>query len=204
MKKIFLLSSLVLLTYTQAQQKKVEKNEKFKFGIKAGGNVSKITGGEDMHRTHHEKIGYYGGVTAKYAITRKMGVQTDVLFNNLGSSTVEKDNNAKGKIQMNYISVPVLGQYQIIPKLYAETGPEFSFNLTSKIEEKNPESVTYWEKFTKIFHFGWSLGAGYHITDNLVGNFRGNIGLISPFIDNPNRAEVFRINNIQLGMTYLF
>lgn len=182
------------------------QEEKFRFGIRAGGNIAKITG-EEKTRIFSERVGYFGGFVARYSVTNNINVQGEAYYNLLGTSSKSKDNfAAKGRVNMSYISVPILGQYEITPKFYAETGPEFSFNLSSKIKILETKKVVNWKDTTKKVSFAWAIGTGYYITDNIGVNLRANIGLSSPFLDESTteKADHFRHLNFQLGMIYLF
>lgn len=180
--------------------------EKFRFGIRVGGNVAKITG-DDKTRIFTERIGYFGGVVARYSITNKINIQSEAYYNLLGTSSKNKDNfSVKGRVNMSYISVPILGQYEITPRFYAETGPEFSFHLSSNLKDLETKKIYNWKDYTKKISFAWAIGTGYYVTDNLGVNLRANIGLSSPFLDESTtfKADHFRHVNFQLGMIYLF
>lgn len=200
-------------TPTRTVQKQVSKpavqepqEEKFRFGIRAGGNIAKITG-KDKTRIFNERVGYFGGFVAKYAITNKINIQSEAYYNLLGTSAKYKDDfTYKGKARLSYISIPILGQYEITPQFYAETGPEVSFNIGSKYKERNGKDIYDWKNITKTATFAWAIGAGYYFTDNVGVNLRANIGLGSPFKPETkdDRLEDFRHLSFQLGMIYLF
>lgn len=200
-------------TPTRTVQKQVSKpavqepqEEKFRFGIRAGGNVTKITG-EDDTRLFSEKVGYFGGFVARYSITNKINIQGEAYYNLLGTAIKAKnDFNNKSRLNMSYVSVPVLGQYEITPNFYAETGPEISFNIGSKYKEKNTGKVYNWNKNSKTVNFAWAIGTGYYFNNNFGMNLRANIGLGTPFVPQyeDNYVDKFRHLNFQLGMIYLF
>lgn len=187
----------------QAVQESAE--QKFRFGIRAGANLAKITG-EDRTRNFNEKFGYFGGFVARYSVTNKINVQSEVYYNLLGTKAQERSNlSEKSRISMSYISVPILGQYEITPQFYAETGPEISFNLSSKYKNLTTGRVSDWKDVTKTVNFAWAVGTGYYFTDNLGVNFRANFGLGTPFLEGNNgKVDRFRHLNFQLGMIYLF
>ena len=220
MKKILIITSLSFAILGFAQKKKTTnagskntktssnttstKENKIQFGLKGGGNLSWISG-EDKYRIFSEKVGYHGGIAVRYDLSSKIKVQAETLWNNIGTNSVERENkNGKAKVQMDYITVPILAQYHFKPQLYVETGPEISYNINSVFVVKDGKTYD-WKESTKKINFAWSIGAGYYFTPNIAANVRMNLGLMSPFFDTETtNAEMFRHQNLQLGVLYFF
>lgn len=223
MKKISILICTLLLITANAQKKGVRKtstkttqktvsktppsaSKKIQFGVRAGANLAKITG-NDTDQIFNEKIGYFGGIVVKYPIANKINIQGETYYNLIGTASKNKnDFSQKDNINMSYISVPILGQYEITPNFFAETGPEVSFNLSAKLKDKDTKKVYDWNNFTKKVYFSWAIGTGYYFTDNLGVNLRANIGLGTPFVKYRQNVNVDGFNhiNFQLGVIYLF
>lgn len=186
------------------QNKTNQASTKFDLGIKAGANYSSISG-EDVFYTYKGRPGFHGGFVGKYNLNNKMALQAEALFNNVGTYTDFGDNR-KGNVEMQNITVPVSFQYSLLPQLYVETGPELNINLTTK--HKSREEAEWeldWKEYSREFHYGWTLGAGYELTNNLVFNLRYSFGLLSPFKSSENSAaDRFRLNNLQGGLIYFF
>src|SRR5690606_23293287 len=123
MKKLFLSAAVVMSTLTFAQQ----------FGVKAGMNVSSLSQDASLS-DQGSKIGFNAGVFANIPIAESFSVQPEVLYNNLGSKVylTELDINdttyrTEYARHLDYISVPVMLQYNVTPALYLEAGPEVGF-----------------------------------------------------------------------------
>ncbi|MRM97466.1 PorT family protein [Riemerella anatipestifer] len=170
MKKLFLGLAVVAGSFAFGQQ----------FGAKAGLNVSSISkGGYDDTKA---KVGYYAGVFLNAPISGDFSIQPEVLYNNLGSKTIKDAGilgKAETKLNLDYISVPVMFQYKATPQFYLEAGPEFSFlvgaNAKTSYETplKSGQTVTELNKDNfNSFNFGMGLGLGFDITPNIGVNAR--------------------------------
>ncbi|MDY3520533.1 porin family protein [Riemerella anatipestifer] len=170
MKKLFLGLAVVAGSFAFGQQ----------FGAKAGLNVSSISkGGYDDTKA---KVGYYAGVFLNAPISGDFSIQPEVLYNNLGSKTTMNAGilgKAETKLNLDYISVPVMFQYKATPQFYLEAGPEFSFlvgaNAKTSYETplKSGQTVTELNKDNfNSFNFGMGLGLGFDITPNIGVNAR--------------------------------
>lgn len=122
MKKLLLGAALAVSSLTFAQQ----------FGVKAGVNVSNISDDNDVQT--NSKTGYYAGVFMNAPIAEDFSIQPEVLYNSLG--TKYDYGNASSTLTLDYITVPVMFQYNVVPQFYLEAGPEFGFlvNAKSKVE----------------------------------------------------------------------
>ncbi len=208
MKKIHLVLLILLSATVYGQKKKTQNTSSdFHLGFKGGGNYSSISGNDDLY-TYKGRLGFHAGFVGKYNLDGKMALQGEVLYNNLGTHTEFTSNDVftKGNLTLQYITLPVSFQYRIVPQLYAETGPEFNINLTAKHkarDEYNWEGD--WKEYTKGFYFGWTIGAGYELSNNLIFNLRYSMGLTSPFKNvGPLTADHFRLGNLQGGLSYFF
>ncbi|MDG4651214.1 porin family protein [Chryseobacterium arthrosphaerae] len=138
-----------------------------RFGLKAGLNVSTLSN-MDMNA----KAGFYGGVFANIPVAKDFSIQPEVLYSATGAKS-KTDSNTK--LNLEYLSVPVMFQYNIIPDLYVEAGPQFNFLIDARL--KKSVSTAAYKNGTKSFDFGIGLGAGYNITKNIGVNARYVAGL---------------------------
>ncbi|KMQ68333.1 opacity protein [Chryseobacterium sp. FH2] len=183
MKKLLLGLALAAGSFTFAQT----------FGLKAGLNVSSIS-----HDEMTAKAGFYGGVFANIPVAKEFSIQPEVLYNGAGAKF---DDSSDDKLNLSYISVPVMFQYNALPNLYLEAGPQFSFLIDSKIKG-NGASVD--SDNIKGFDFGIGLGAGYYITKNIGVTAR----YIAGVTDVAKKVGNFQLegkNNVfQVGLAYKF
>lgn len=197
MKKIFLGLALGMGTLAFAQQ----------FGVKGGANFSSVNGGSSFNDTKG-KVGFYAGVFMNAPITEKFSIQPEVLYNNLGSKVTLVGTNYN--LNMDYISVPVMFQYNATPSLYIEAGPQFSFLTSPRVSGGNQTVNNIANYFIKkenlnSFDFGLGLGAGYYFTQNIGVTARYVAGFTDIYNKDKVGAEAkYRNNAFQLGLAYKF
>ena len=211
MRKLQIVLCLLLLgtISVSAQKKKVSKKTtpKIQVGVRAGANISKVSG-HDYTYIFKNKIGYFGGAVVKYPLSKTFSLQGEAYYNMIGTKAKNQPDKNPFIVNtnMDYVSVPILLQFKIFPEFYVETGPEIGINLSSKNKELDTGKV-YVMKDTKTTTFFWGIGTGYYLTENIAANFRANIGIISPFFkvgDVKGTSDHFRMNNFQLGLLYFF
>lgn len=201
MKKLFLGLAVVAGSMAFAQQ----------FGVKAGGDLSHLSG-KDAKETN-SRFGYYAGVFANVPVGKDFSIQPEVLYNSLGFKTIDAEINNTKLTQSNsldYVSIPVMVQYNVVPNFYVEAGPEFSFLVAAKSKAKvsgsiaginiPTASVSVKDAFN-TFNFGMGIGAGYNFTKNIGINARYTAGLTD--IDKVDNASA-KVNGLQLGVNYKF
>jgi len=104
----------------------------FHIGIKAGANVTKIDGKSFKDEFRY---GYHLGGFAEIGFRGKLGLQTEVLFNQF-TTTVDSsykevyenvfDADYRGNVKLNYLSIPILLNYKLIGNfLSLQAGPQF-------------------------------------------------------------------------------
>ncbi|AKK74174.1 opacity protein [Chryseobacterium gallinarum] len=194
MKKIFL--GLALTAGTLAFAQKTSTNtasSPVRFGLKAGLNISSVSN-SDMN----SKAGFYGGVFANIPVAQDFSVQPEVLYSGMGAKAKA---NSDVKLNLDYIAVPVMFQYNALPNLYLEAGPQFSFLINSKV--KYPSGSIDAKDAHKTFDFGLGLGAGYYFTPNIGVNVRYVAGL-TDIAKNRIGGDSSKNGVFQLGLAYKF
>lgn len=108
-------------------------------------------------------------------------------------------------------------QYNLLPNLYVEAGPEFGLLLGGKTEDSwtetrtsgNNISITSSRSDRKIikdyyntFNMGIGIGAGYFFTSNFGVTARFTAGLTD--IYKYNTVDAVRNNSFQVGIAYKF
>lgn len=175
MKKIFQGLALIAGTFAFAQSTSTStdtttpstSSSKIKFGLKAGLNVSSLS-----NMNMNSKAGFYGGVFVNIPVAKDFSVQPEVLYSAVGAKE-KGDSNAK--LNLEYLSVPVMFQYKALPNLYVEAGPQFNFLIDARL--KKSASTSALKNATQSFDFGIGLGAGYYFTKNIGVNVRYTAGL---------------------------
>lgn len=193
MKKLFLGLSIAISSLVFAQEKTQKTSSPVGFGLKAGLNVSSLSNADDSKA----KAGFYGGAFVNIPVASSFSVQPEVLYSGVG---VKEDGGNDLKLNLDYISVPVMFQYNALPNLYLEAGPQFGFLINSKL--KNDDASVDVKDGFKGFDFGIGIGAGYYFTPNIGVTARYVAG-ISDIVEN-NQGDAVRNNVFQVGVAYKF
>ncbi|WPO80990.1 porin family protein [Chryseobacterium sp. JJR-5R] len=198
-------------TTTTTTTSNMSPDSAVRFGIKAGMNVSSLSDNGSLE-DQGSKIGFNAGVFANIPVGSMFSVQPEVLYSQYGDKydTRIGNNTYSYANHLDYITVPVMLQYNLIPNLYVEAGPEFGFMVSAKNKAKNEtnnnvisESGNYKDNFS-TFNFGIGLGAGYYFTDNIGITARYVAGLTDIAKDRPNNSDAIRNNVFQVGLAFKF
>lgn len=130
-------------------------------------------------------------------LAENFSIQPEVLYNGKGAKAEEGD----GTYNVDYISVPVMFQYNATPEFYIEAGPEFSFLMSAKA--KSGDDSLDLKDYMNSFDFGVGLGIGYNFTSNFGANARYVAGFTDTFKDNEG-DDTYKNGVFQLGLTYKF
>jgi len=226
MKKLILGLALTGSLLVNAQEK-TKNSSPVTFGVKAGLNASTLSKADQYDNDQKIKPGFNAGVFVNIPVAEKFSIQPEILFNQVGSKTEERDEfyinsdryrrEVNYKKTLNYITVPVMLQYNILPQLYVEAGPEFGFLLGGKDKgditmTRNSGNTTVTEtsnfsgKIVKdlysTFNFGIGIGAGYYFTQNFGVTARFTAGVTD--IYKHNSGDAIRNNVFQVGVAYKF
>ena len=125
MKTKLFLSLFAALLFSQVMM------AQFHVGLKGGANIIKIDG---MSFKDQFRYGYHVGGFAEIGLGDKLGLQPEVLFNQV-STTVDSNykhiyqdvfNSNQSTVKLAYLSVPVLLTYKLIGNfLSLQAGPQF-------------------------------------------------------------------------------
>lgn len=204
MKKIFLGLTVLASSLSFAQQ----------FGVKAGLNLSDISNTSTAVDTKM-KTGLYAGVTATFPITESYSIKPELVYNQMGAKTDLYDfGGIVGQVstttKLDYLSLPIMLQYNLPSNLYLEVGPEFSYMLSSNqtlntvfLSPSTDINMDYLNRF----NVGAGVGAGLKINENLGINARYTFGLTGIGKDG-NVTDYFlsnsKNNNLQVGLDFNF
>ena len=159
MKKLF----LVLVCASSV----IAASAQVKFGLKLGANLASVS---DMEGTK-SKFGINGGVQASMPLGSTFSVAPELVYSSQGAKASEGD----GSINLNYINVPVLLQYNNPSGFFAHTGPQIGFLMSAK--QKAGGETADIKDFVNTTDFSWAIGAGFATQSGFGFNARYNIGL---------------------------
>lgn len=195
MKKIVLAIAILITLNSTAQ--------KINFGIKAGLNMSMLTGSKDQIMSSNN--GFFGGAILEYKILGKMAIQPELLFSAQGAKLESKDLTFSITRKMDYLILPIMVKYYIKSGLFVEAGPQAGFLISANQDVENRiTNVTTSENLkeaTKDFDMSANIGIGYDILDKVVAQVRYCIG-----VTNTSDIQNTNIKNgvFQLSVGYKF
>src|SRR5664279_859187 len=193
MKTILLLFFAAIITVTASAQ--------VKLGVKAGLSIADLTLSQvPSGYSLSSKTDFNAGVFAMVPLFTSCYLQPELMYSGQGAATSVL--GSSGKLNYNYLNVPVLFKYQHISGLFAETGPQIGFLLSAN--EKAPGGTLNATNATQSVDFSWAFGIGYQFSEFGLGiDARYNLGLTNvPKYNNNNGTEKNSV--FQFGLFYTF
>ncbi|WP_010522419.1 porin family protein [Aquimarina agarivorans] len=155
------------------------------FGLKAGLNFMQFDGKEVEIDNNS---GFHAGVVLAVPLVKKSGLHFEVLY------SVESSDD----IDLNYVNVPILYTYKIIPGLRLQLGPQFKISTKSEFSDEVLRATV--EEDFKSLNFDLAAGLEYKFPAiGLFAQARYNYGL-TEFEENFELTS----NNFQLSVGYRF
>lgn len=202
MKKFFLaVAALFLLAGVPTA------SAQLKFGLVAGVNMSKLSFDKSRYFDSDQRVGWYVGPKVWFSVPivglginasaqysqRRMNVKSGY-----GEDAVSDSKN------LNTIEIPINVRYTLglgsIASVYAETGPQFGFNVGNK-------TVSEVAKF-KSSNVTWNVGIGARVLGHLEAGVGYNIALsnFGELVPDQLRGTKndFKSNTWQVQVAYLF
>lgn len=170
----------------------------FRFGGKAGANLTKITG--KAFKEEYD-LGYQLGLFAEIDVSKKWGIQPELLWNQVNTQRASGTNDVfnnwqdnTGTIQLRYITIPVLLRYNVGKLLTLNLGPQFGI-LASK-------DKTLWANSKEAFKEGdLSLVGGVQINLAALRVYgRYNVGLNN--INDVGNSDKWKSQQLQIGIGF--
>jgi len=211
MKKNIFFALAFSITAILNAQEKPKTSESMSFGVKGGYNLSTM---KYFNETLDSQSYFYVGIIAEQPISPKFGVQSEVLYTQLGGKisypTIELIGNEvvnAGDTHYNYhfhqIQVPISLKYYFIPGFSVSAGMNFGFNISKKLETNSiftfiAKHELDGVKTLNLFPF---LGAEYKINQKFFVDARYNFNFIEM---NKNNAVPIKMGFLQAGVGYRF
>lgn len=165
------------------------------FGVKAGVNFANFSG-DDADNLDGRTAFHVGGV-ANFGISELFSVQPELLYSAQGvEQTFE---GVTGKVQVDYLNLPVLAKFMIADGLSIHAGPQVGFLLSAKA--KGGEETMDIKDELKGTDFSGVLGLGYQMDNGLNFGARYNLG----FSNIADSGEADLKNNVfQVSVGFMF
>jgi hypothetical protein len=148
----------------------------------------------------------------EYRFTNKFSIAPEVVFAAQGGKyDVERDVlgvpfEVKETDNVNYINVPVMLKFYVVPALSIDFGPQVGFNVYSKntweakVADEGGKHTEDMKDFTKSVDFGLGLGLTYNITNDVFVQGRYTMGLTDVF----DYDHSGKNGNAQIAIGYRF
>ncbi|HEU0137345.1 MAG TPA: porin family protein [Flavobacterium sp.] len=138
------------------------------FGIKAGPNFASLNGADGID--YKSRTSFHAGVIVEIRTPGNFAIQPELLYSSQGAKV-----EGMGDFNLDYVSVPIMVKYYILPDLLSlEAGPQFSF-LVNEREEVFQQATTSQEN--NSFDFALAGGVGLDITKSFFTQARYTIGI---------------------------
>ena len=163
-----ILAVVALASLTASAQQKVGS---WSVTPKVGFNLATITDVEDAGM----KFGVVTGADLTYQLQEKFAISAGAFYSMQGAK--EKESGVTYTTKLDYINVPILANYYVIPGLAIKAGLQPGFNLSHKLKAEyqgNSEEVDI-DHF-KSLDLSIPIGASYEFSDFVI-DARYNFGL---------------------------
>lgn len=197
----------------------IGKAQETRFGVKGGFNYSTIVG--DLTTGLKFRFSGHGGIFVEIDFSEKFKLQPELLYSSQGfqfstdlaaiqnGGAVGDDNDFRTNVQLNFITVPILGKFALNDKLDVEFGPQFGFlvNQVTKFKDLDQASDVNADRRSSIsgdfqLDYGAAVGLGITLSDNLSVSPRFYVGLRNRL--NALAAAQNYNATIQLSLNYIF
>lgn len=192
MKKIILLSAIAIVAAFSASA------QGFRVGLKAGADINKIAGKSFKDQF---SFGYQTGGFASINISKKLGIQPEVIFSQVNIDTTSSFQDVYqvkdiGDIKLQYLKIPLLLNYSPNKFVSLQAGPQYGILLN-----KGTSLVNNGANAFKEGDFSMLAGMQLNISKILIYG-RYGVGLNN--LNDLGNSERWKNQNIQLGFGLRF
>ena len=154
MKKLFIIAMMSLVSMGSFAQ---EAGEMF---IKpmVGGTLATLRG-DDVNDHAKLKFGLIAGAEFGYMLADQFGVTAGLLYSMQGAAD---DRNSDHNINMDYLNIPILANYYIIPGLAVKAGIQPGFLMRAKSDDVDIKDTF------KSLDLAIPLGVSYEFSDFVI------------------------------------
>lgn len=185
-----------------------DTRENFKFGVKAGINLSNVYDEEGEDFVADGKVGFAGGVFVAIPLGAYVGIQPELLYSQKGFKFESEGllGNNKFTRTTSHLDIPVHLQIKPIEELSILVGPQFSYLLSTKNEfngySSEQEREINDENYKKGV-IGLSAGVDFNI-DQFVLSARAAWDLSKTNEDGDESSLRYKNQVIQFTVGYTF
>lgn len=188
MKKLLILAIVALASLTASAQQEVGT---WSVTPKVGFNLATVTDTDDGMR-----FGVVTGADLTYQLQEKFALSAGAFYSMQGAK--EKENGVTLTTKLDYINVPILANFYVIPGLAIKAGLQPGFNVGHKFkEEGNGISSEYDISNFKNFDLSIPIGASYEFSDFII-DARYNFGL-TKLVDVSGKSSKNSVIQVTVG-----
>lgn len=204
MKKTMIVLVCMLMAAGTAMAQKT-----FTFGPKIGVDYTHQWG---TNINDESALNYQAGVFMEYRFDTRFAIAPEAVFATHARPMREwhdwwmKEDATRDvttTYQVNYINIPVMFKYYVIPSLSLDLGPQFGFMVygksTDKWEDGGKKMKEKHDIGDRSFDFGIGLGATYNFNEKVFIQARYTLGLVPLY-----KGSHARNGNAQLSVGYRF
>lgn len=176
-----------------------------KLGITGGVQAAGLHSKDNLNNFPDTRIGFRVGGLYEHPLTEKFGIRQELSYSLAGGK------GGDSRLDLSYLSMPILGYYKPVKDVYFYLGPELNFFIAKSASGSVRNSKEF-----KPVDFGISFGMEYRITEYIGVSMRNYFGLIhaselklsrsiqpDDVLLEPDKAIKFNRNNIfQLSVSY--
>lgn len=206
MKKTLITLSLFLCSFLSYSQ--------VSLGAKGGVNYGSVSTQSDILE-NSPRVGFHAGLFAMINLPGKLGLQPEVMYSRQSYSAgeIEVGDGADNAMvvfeniaNLDYVNVPILINYKVIPTLRIQLGPQFGFGISgkSKLRDVIGDSGAFEENFESDLdlnsaEIGIAAGIQFSLAKLIIqGRYTHGVTDVSPVLNGG------RNRNFQLSLGYKF
>ncbi|MBU2997969.1 PorT family protein [Cellulophaga baltica] len=171
-------------------------SDEFQLGVKAGANLSTVTGDDSSDPGH--RTSFYAGLLAEAPITEKLSLQPEVFYSRQGFDINDNPNGSDTEYQLDYIQVPVLLKVYLVDGLNIQAGPQFGFKVNEDINIPGADDDIDVDG-VEDFDFQLTSGLEYKIAQSVFIQARYTYGFSELVKDTDTHTSYF-----SAGIGYMF
>jgi opacity protein-like surface antigen len=195
MKKLLMMLVMATVAMTASAQNTLRDKGSFTLQPKAGVGIGTIAGSWTTVGGEKDKarIGFVAGLEGEYYAAEWFGLAVGLNYAQQGFKFEAE--NYKETTKLDYLNVPIVGNFYVAKGLALKTGFQFGFLMNAKLDSQDIKDLC-----NKV-NFAIPIGVSYEI-ENVVLDLRYNLGLNKTNkADNGNKA---RTDLIQITLGYKF
>jgi len=173
------------------------------FGIKAGVNLSTISG--DDAESFSSRTAFHVGFVSEFVISESFSFQPELVYSAQGSDWSEDfvSESFEGTYKVDYLNVPLMAKFYVAEGFSLEAGPQVGLLLSAKAEGDFADDDL--KDYLKGIDYGVNFGLGYKLEGGLNFDARYNLGLSDANDDTEFLGDsTYKNGVIQFSVGYFF